>query len=230
MVAEPGRGRHQGLRAQARDQRRRLSRRGAGQEPAAQRSATATTSTTRSRPASRSRRRSRPRSSITGIDKQKVGQVAAEIRAVPQAGALQGQGREVRRRIHLPQGRQEEVGRAMATEHHESAASPASAAPSARRAARPRRGSRVFRSSKHIYAQVIDDAGGQTLAAASSLDKDLREKLKTGADKAAADRGRQADRRARDRRPASRTWSSTAAAISITAASRRSPTPPARAA
>jgi large subunit ribosomal protein L18 len=44
----------------------------------------------------------------------------------------------------------------------------------------------VFRSSKHIYAQVIDDAGGKTLAAASSLDKDLREKLKTGADTAAA--------------------------------------------
>jgi len=44
----------------------------------------------------------------------------------------------------------------------------------------------VFRSSKHIYAQVIDDAQGRTLAAASSLDKALREALKTGADKAAA--------------------------------------------
>ena len=44
----------------------------------------------------------------------------------------------------------------------------------------------VFRSSKHIYAQVIDDAGGRTLAAASSLDRSLRESLKTGADKGAA--------------------------------------------
>ncbi len=44
----------------------------------------------------------------------------------------------------------------------------------------------VFRSSKHIYAQVIDDAHGRTLAAASSIEKDLREKLKTGADTAAA--------------------------------------------
>ena len=44
----------------------------------------------------------------------------------------------------------------------------------------------VFRSSKHIYAQVIDDTGGRTVAAASSLDKDLREKLKTGSDTAAA--------------------------------------------
>src|ERR1700748_1128281 len=44
----------------------------------------------------------------------------------------------------------------------------------------------VFRSGKHIYAQVIDDSAGRTLAAASSLDKSLREGLKTGADKAAA--------------------------------------------
>jgi large subunit ribosomal protein L18 len=44
----------------------------------------------------------------------------------------------------------------------------------------------VHRSSKHIYAQVIDDGGGRTLAAASSLEKDLRTQLKTGADKAAA--------------------------------------------
>jgi len=44
----------------------------------------------------------------------------------------------------------------------------------------------VFRSSKHIYAQIIDDVKGATLAAASSLDKDLRASLKTGADAAAA--------------------------------------------
>jgi large subunit ribosomal protein L18 len=44
----------------------------------------------------------------------------------------------------------------------------------------------VFRSSKHIYAQVIDDAAGHTLASASSLEKDLAGTLKTGADQAAA--------------------------------------------
>jgi large subunit ribosomal protein L18 len=44
----------------------------------------------------------------------------------------------------------------------------------------------VFRSSKHIYAQVIDDKAGRTLAAASSLEKAMRERLKTGADTAAA--------------------------------------------
>ena len=45
----------------------------------------------------------------------------------------------------------------------------------------------VFRSSKHIYAQVIDDDRGVTLAAASSIDKELRQSLSTGADKSAAE-------------------------------------------
>ena len=39
----------------------------------------------------------------------------------------------------------------------------------------------VYRSSKHIYAQVIDDIKGETLASASSLEKTLREGKKTGA-------------------------------------------------
>ena len=44
----------------------------------------------------------------------------------------------------------------------------------------------VFRSGKNIYAQVIDDVAGRTLAAASSLDKGLREESKTGATREAA--------------------------------------------
>ena len=44
----------------------------------------------------------------------------------------------------------------------------------------------VFRSSQHIYAQVIDDVKGVTLAAASSIDGELKGKVKTGADTAAA--------------------------------------------
>ena len=44
----------------------------------------------------------------------------------------------------------------------------------------------VFRSSKQIYAQIIDDAKGVTLASASTLEKDNRAALKTGADVAAA--------------------------------------------
>ena len=44
----------------------------------------------------------------------------------------------------------------------------------------------VYRSSKHIYAQVIDDAKGATLVAASSLDRELKDALPKGTDKAAA--------------------------------------------
>jgi large subunit ribosomal protein L18 len=40
----------------------------------------------------------------------------------------------------------------------------------------------VHRSSKHIYAQVIDDLNGETVASASSIEKTMREHLKTGAD------------------------------------------------
>jgi large subunit ribosomal protein L18 len=44
----------------------------------------------------------------------------------------------------------------------------------------------VHRSSKNIYAQVIDDGAGKTVAAASTLDKSVKGAIKTGADKAAA--------------------------------------------
>ncbi|WP_109808682.1 50S ribosomal protein L18 [Sphingosinithalassobacter portus] len=58
-----------------------------------------------------------------------------------------------------------------------------------RTALRARSGSRprlsVHRSGKHIYAQVIDDAAGKTLAAASTLDKDVRGKSGANAEAAA---------------------------------------------
>jgi large subunit ribosomal protein L18 len=44
----------------------------------------------------------------------------------------------------------------------------------------------VHRSSKQIYAQIIDDEKGATIVAASSLEKDQRESLKTGANVDAA--------------------------------------------
>ena len=53
-------------------------------------------------------------------------------------------------------------------------------------AARGRARLSVFRSSKHIYAQLIDDVKGTTLVAASSLEKDMRGSLKTGANVDAA--------------------------------------------
>ena len=45
----------------------------------------------------------------------------------------------------------------------------------------------VFRSSKHIYAQLIDDMTGKTLIAASSLDTECKTKNKRGSDKEAAE-------------------------------------------
>ena len=44
----------------------------------------------------------------------------------------------------------------------------------------------VFRSSRHIYGQIIDDASGKTLASASTMDKQLRENLGFGGNQAAA--------------------------------------------
>ena len=44
----------------------------------------------------------------------------------------------------------------------------------------------VFRSGRHIYAQVIDDTAGRTVASASSLEKEMRDGMRTGADKDAS--------------------------------------------
>src|SRR5215472_8727619 len=44
----------------------------------------------------------------------------------------------------------------------------------------------VYRSTKHIYAQVIDDANNHTLVSASTGDKEVRQIVKTGGNVAAA--------------------------------------------
>lgn len=46
----------------------------------------------------------------------------------------------------------------------------------------------VFRSGKHIYAQIIDDVSGVTLASANTLNKSVRSDLKNGGNKAAAEK------------------------------------------
>jgi large subunit ribosomal protein L18 len=59
-----------------------------------------------------------------------------------------------------------------------------------RRAIKARAGGRprlsVFRSDKNIYVQIIDDASGRTIAAASTIEKDLRDSVKGGTAEAAA--------------------------------------------
>ncbi len=44
----------------------------------------------------------------------------------------------------------------------------------------------VFRSQKHIYAQIIDDLAGRTLVSCSTLDPEIRGQIRTGANKEAA--------------------------------------------
>src|SRR5262249_61579681 len=89
--------------------------------------------------------------------------------------------------MHLPQGTQEEVTeRAMATVKDRAQRRKGSVRRGVKAAANGRPRLSVFRSGKHIYAQVIDDVKGLTLAAASSLDEGLKGKVKTGANKDAA--------------------------------------------
>ena len=52
----------------------------------------------------------------------------------------------------------------------------------------------VHRSGRHIYAQVIDDAAGKTVAAASTLEKDVRDQTGANADAAASGGKRVAER------------------------------------
>lgn len=44
----------------------------------------------------------------------------------------------------------------------------------------------IFRSAKHMYAQIIDDTNGVTIAAASTQDKELRESVDNGGNVEAA--------------------------------------------
>ena len=81
---------------------------------------------------------------------------------LPQARALQGQGHQIRGRVHLPQGRQEEVmGAHDGDSYDRTMRRTAKVRRNVRRAAGDRARLSVFRSSKHIYAQVIDDAKGR---------------------------------------------------------------------
>ena len=104
---------------------------------------------------------------VSGMDRQQVGQVAAEIRSFRKPEPYKGKGNPVRGRICLPQGREKEVismakrealikRRARRVRHH------------LRAAGRGRPRLSVYRSNKHIYVQVIDDVQGVTLASAST--------------------------------------------------------------
>ena len=134
---------------------------------------------------------------VKGIDKQAVGQVAAEIRALSSARAVQGQGRPVCRRAREHQRNEEEVSSAQRSR------------PWTRKTARNRRARKtririaeqratrlvVSRSNSHIYAQIIAPEGNRVLASASTLEADVRKDRQERRQQGRGRAGRQAHRR-----------------------------------
>ena len=201
--------RHQGLRADARAGRRRLSRgdEGPGALPCS--SASATTSTSRRRPASPSPCRKQTEIKITGIDKQLVGETAARIRRIRPPEPYKGKGVRYAGEEGPPQGRQEEVGHgAFLPRYQHKRAQRTRTRLEELANGRPRLS--VFRSSKNIYAQVIDDRArrdpGRRLVAGR---RQGRQRAPTRTPPPASARW---SPNAPSKR-ASRTWSSIAAAI-----------------
>ena len=130
---------------------------GAGPASSSCSSATATMSISTCPKASRSRRPTRPRSRSVGHRQAGGRPVRRRNPPLAQARALQGQGHQVSRRVHLPQGREEEV---RWPSFPSSSAAAAACAPRSRRRAGGRPRLSVHRTGRHIYAQIIDDARG----------------------------------------------------------------------
>ena len=108
---------------------------------------------------------------VRGIDKQAVGEVAAQDPQGAPAGALQGQGRALRRRARRAEGRQARVGQREDDDDSDDREGKAQARRRTRRcgarcigtAERPRLS--VYRSNRGVFAQLVDDERGHTLAA-----------------------------------------------------------------
>ena len=134
---------------------------------------------------------------LTGADKEKMGQTGREDPRLPSAGAVRRQGRSLPGREGPREGRQGGEGRKVVM--------------GSRIVGRERRKLRirrkisgtperprltVFRSAKHIYAQVVDDVAGTTLAHASTLSKDVKRELDETQQDRRGQEGRRADRQA----------------------------------
>ena len=177
-----------GLHHAARDQRRRLSRRGAGQEPEA--AARLQPRRQLSDPGGhQDRLRAADRDhAISGADSQRVGQVAAEIRAFRPPEPYKGKGIKYAGRIRScarKARRSKDHGDDMSNKRTVPAPS-AAHAPACSSAASGRPRLSVFRSSQAHLCPGHRRRAGRTLAAASTSTRISRGKLKTGADKDAA--------------------------------------------
>ena len=137
------------------------------------------------------------RLAVVGIDKELVGQIAAQVRATRKPEPYKGKGVRYAGEQRPPQGRQGRQDRRQEVDDRRTDTMTQVASRGAARrkrhdrirltmagtAGRPRLA--VFRSLNHIYAQVIDDASGRTLVAASTLEKELRGAKSTKSEEAA---------------------------------------------
>ena len=119
---------------------------------------------------------------VAGIDKQVVGQTAAEIREYRGPEPYKGKGVKYSDEfIFRKEGKKKKGRRIMAEKKGAEDRRKARVRRAIKKAANGRPRLSVFRSSKQIYAQVIDDVRGHTVASASTLEADVKGKLKTGA-------------------------------------------------
>ena len=148
------------------------------------------------------------RVTVRGIDKEKVGQVAADIRAIRKPEPYKGKGvRYAGERVQRKAGK---AGASRQGRDHQGDVMTMSA--QTKRTARIRRHRRVrkqvqgtaerprlavFRSNKHLVMQVIDDGAGRTLAAASTIEAGVKSEGSTGNTVAAARVGKLVAERAK---------------------------------
>ena len=167
---------------------------------------------------------------VRGIDKEMVGQVAADIRKLRKPEPYKGKGVRYAGERVAAQGRKGgEVDGTRPSDQRAGCASGATPGSGSKVTGTPERPRlAVFRSNRHISAQVIDDISGRTLAAASSVEPELRASLggAGGGNVTGAEAVGPPARLDGPRRPASPRWSSTVAASSTTGGSPSWPTRP----
>ena len=180
---EPRHRRHRRLHQGARNHRRRLSRRRPRARICASSSATATTSISRFPKASKSRLPTRIRSRSAASTSRR----SARSRPKSAAGASPSRTRARASNIAASISSAKKARRSKPWPFSPSSiAAAAGSAPRSQPRASGKPRLSVHRSGRHIYAQVIDDAAGKTLASASTLDKDFKGKTGATRDGAAA--------------------------------------------